>query len=153
MRKSFLYQAQGCTLSLREALAEYYQAHPGLLHGDELEPKSAEFFRAHDICHVVFGLDTNLEDEALADFWALMGTDVGLNRYVGYLGESKEAMQILKQIGLLQTILTTICVIPKVGLVFAHTRRMKKKWPWTNNDGYMGMPLNRIRSEFGIVVL
>jgi hypothetical protein len=102
---------------------------------------------------VVFGLETNLEDEALADFWTLMGSDVGLGRYVGYLGQSKEAMQIFKQIGLWRTLLTTLRVIPNVALVFVRTRKMKKKWPWTGYENYMGVPLNRIRSEFGIVVL
>lgn len=153
MQKRFSYQQQACTLSLREALAEYYAAHPGLLKDDEWKCQSAEFFRSHDICHVVFGLDTNLEDEALADFWTIMGTDVGPRRYVGYLSKSKEARQIFKRIGCRQTLLTTVRVIPKALLVFKRTRKMKKKWPWINYDSYMGIALNKIRCEFGIVVL
>ncbi|HUJ96058.1 MAG TPA: hypothetical protein VLW84_12380 [Terriglobales bacterium] len=153
MGKRFSYQQQACALSLREGLAEYYSGHPGLLKGEELEGDSRTFFRSHDACHVVFGLDTNLQDEALADFWAMMGTDVGLRRYVDYLRRSKETMQIFREIGWGKTVLTTIRAIPKTAVVFLHTRKMTKKWPWTGYETYMDTALNKIRAEFGVVVL
>jgi hypothetical protein len=38
-----------------------------LFRPSQLPKDSAQFFRSHDIAHVVFGLDTTLTDEALAE--------------------------------------------------------------------------------------
>jgi hypothetical protein len=62
----------------------------------QLTEDSARFFRSHDIAHVVFGLDTTLNDEALGDAWTLLGTDDGLQRYVSYLRTNPEAQQLMK---------------------------------------------------------
>jgi hypothetical protein len=91
MTKPFQYQRQDSGLTLKEELAEYYEGHPGLFRPSQLAKDSAQFFRSHDIAHVVFGLDTTLTDEALADAWTLLGTDVGLRRYVRYLRTNREA--------------------------------------------------------------
>lgn len=64
-------------MTLREGLEEYYTGHPGLLQPDKMHADAARFFHAHDTCHVLFGLDTTLVDESLADLWTLFGTDVG----------------------------------------------------------------------------
>ena len=67
MAQRFLYQEQRCSLTLGAALEEYFRGHPGLLREQEMDPESAALFRSHDVCHVVFGLDTRLQDEVLAD--------------------------------------------------------------------------------------
>jgi hypothetical protein len=105
MTKPFQYQRQDSDLTLREGLAEYYEGHPGLFRPSQLTKDSARFFRSHDVAHVVFGLDTTLTDEALADAWTLLGTDVGLRRYVGYLRTNPEAQQLMRQIGWARTAL------------------------------------------------
>jgi hypothetical protein len=79
------------------------RGHPSLFRPSQLTKDSARFFRSHDIAHVVFGLDTTLADEALADAWTLLGTDVGLRRYVRYLRTNPEAQQLMKQIGWART--------------------------------------------------
>jgi hypothetical protein len=44
--------------------------------------ESAEPFRSHDICHVIFGLDTTFADEAMVDTRTLLSCDVGVRKYV-----------------------------------------------------------------------
>ncbi len=44
-----------------------------------LAPESAALFRRHDICHVIFGLDTTIADEAMADTRTMLSCDVGFS--------------------------------------------------------------------------
>ena len=69
-------------MTLCEGLREYYAGHPGLLQPDRMEADAARFFRSHDACHVLFGLDTTLVDEGLADLWTLLATNVGVTSLV-----------------------------------------------------------------------
>jgi hypothetical protein len=150
MTKPFQYQRQDSELTLREGLAEYYEGHRGLFRPSQLTEDSAGFFRSHDIAHVVFGLDTTLNDEALADAWTLLGTDVGLQRYVGYLRTSPETQQLMKQIGWARTALISLRVLPQLFTLWLHTRKMTRKWPWEFNEGFMDVPLRDIRRKFHI---
>jgi hypothetical protein len=62
------YQNQDSDMTLAEALAEYYAANTGrVLRPSELSEESAEPFRSHDMCHVIFGLATTFADEAMVD--------------------------------------------------------------------------------------
>lgn len=102
MTKPFEYQRQDSELTLRHGLAEYYDRHPGLFRPSQLTEDSARFFRSHDIAHVVFGLDTTLNDEALAD------ADLTSNRcqfatLCKLFAKQPEAQQLMKQIGWLTT--------------------------------------------------
>ena len=67
--RRFDYQAQDCPPTLRQAADEYRQEHPEALQADKLGAESTALFRSHHICHVIFGLDTTVRDEVLADFW------------------------------------------------------------------------------------
>ena len=95
------YREQDCPLTLAEGLAEYYAANEGVIaRAADLPPDSAALFRSHDMCHVIFGLDTTLEDEAMADTRTMMSCDVGAARYAVYLGLDPQAQKILKDVGI-----------------------------------------------------
>jgi hypothetical protein len=69
-------------MTLAEALVEYYAANAGrVLRPSDLSDESAELFRSHDICHVIFGLDTTFADEAMVDTRTLLSCDVGVRKY------------------------------------------------------------------------
>src|SRR5438270_10363234 len=51
---------------------------------------SAELFRSHDVCHVIFGLDTTFADEALVDARTLLSCDAGVRKYARYLALSDD---------------------------------------------------------------
>ena len=86
----FEYQRQDSAQTLAAGLNEYYRGHPCVIRPDAISPESAALFRRHDICHVIFGLDTTIVDEAMADLRTMLSTDVGVRRYVQYLRTSKE---------------------------------------------------------------
>lgn len=150
--RRFRYQDQDCPLTLTEGLAEYFDGHPGLLRESEMSPEAAELFHGHDICHVVFGLDTSVEDEALADTWGMVGTDLGATRYLQYL-KVNEAQQIFKAIGLAATVKGSLAALPRVLKALAAARRMRRKWPWNDHDAYLDVPLATIRRDFNIQVV
>lgn len=146
----FRYQEPDAKITLRQGLAEYYAEHPGLFRPDQLSKDSARFFRAHDIAHVIFGLDTTLRDEALADVWTIFGTDVGLRRYARYIRTNPEAKMLMKQIGLARTVFISLQILPQLPSVWFRARRMSRKWVWDNNEDFMGVPLREIRTELNL---
>ena len=67
------FQDQSCDLTLEEGLEEYrayLQTNGKKLLFDK--PGSL-IIRDHDATHVIFGLDTSLEQESLLDTWVLWG--------------------------------------------------------------------------------
>jgi hypothetical protein len=79
-----------------------------------LSEESAELFRSHDMCHVIFGLDTTFADEAMVDARTLLSCDVGVRKYVRHLMTNPEAKAIFKEVGYLKSIWITILAIPRV---------------------------------------
>jgi hypothetical protein len=62
------YQNQDSDVTLAEAVAEYSAANTGrVLRPSDLSEESAELFRSHDMCHVIFGLDTTIANETIVD--------------------------------------------------------------------------------------
>jgi hypothetical protein len=151
--RRFRYQAQDCPLTLRQAADEYRQGHPDALQEDRLSGESTALFRSHDICHVIFGLETTVSDEVLADFWTIFGTDIGLRRYLRYLRETPEAKERFRAIGYGRSVLWTIRAVPQVVEAWLRSRQMSKKWPWLVPDSFWMRPLGTWRREFNIRII
>ena len=149
----FDYQRQDSTLTLAQGLDEYYRRHPGLIRPETISPESAALFRQHDICHVIFGLDTTMVDEAMADLRTVLSTDVGLGRYVRYLRTNKEAQKIFEEIGYLRALGATVQAIPRFCRALAQTLRPRRRWPWEPPQQYLDKQLGSLRATYGIRVL
>src|SRR5258705_369238 len=78
-----------------------------------LPPESAALVRSHDICHVIFGLDPSLADEAMADTRTLLSTDVGWKKYSTYFNDPL-AQDVFKELGLWRTIVVTVRTLPRI---------------------------------------
>ena len=148
----FRYQAQDAEMTLGEGLAEYYAVHPKITRPSDLSPESAELFRRHDLCHVIFGLDITLADEGMADIRTLLGTDVGLRRYGRYLKTNKEAQALFAEIGWTKSLFSLIPLTPRLLRAAALALR-QKRWPWTVPPDYLGRPLKDLRAEHRIRVI
>jgi ubiquinone biosynthesis protein Coq4 len=145
------YQQQDSTQTLAEGLAEYYVANGDkVTRPRDLPEESAKLFRSHDMCHVIFGLDTTIQDEAMADTRTILSCDVGVRRYVDYLRTDAQAKALFKQIGIWTSIITTLQVLPRILRAIAESWRMKKRWPWVPPESFFGRPLAELRREFGI---
>ena len=72
------YREQDSPLTHSEGVEEYRRSFPELIDARDVSEAARSFFIAHDRCHVVFGLDTSLPQEGMADTWTLFGSDVPL---------------------------------------------------------------------------
>jgi len=148
------YQQQNSAMTLAEGLDEYYAANAGVvMRPADLAAESAALFRSHDMCHVVFGLDTTLHDEAIADARTLLSCDVGVRRYVRYLRTDVQAKALFAQLGLWATIKATLGVAPRLMRAIFESWRMKRKWPWAPPDSFQDRTLADLRADFGIRVI
>jgi hypothetical protein len=147
------YQEQDSQQTLAEGLEEYYRINRGVVSRPAtLPPASAALFRSHDLCHVIFGLDTTLADETMADTRTLLSSDVGWRTYAGYLNDPL-AQAVFEELGIGRALLATLRTLPRILRAFRETRRMAKKWPWRPPEAYQSRTLGDLRREFGIRVI
>lgn len=154
MDRQLHYREQDSRQTLAEALSEYYAANEGIIaRPADLPPDSAALFKSHDMCHVIFGLDTSFVDEAMADTRTMLSCDVGAAKYALYLGADPQARKILKQVGVLAFVMGTLRAIPRICRAVVDAFRMKRKWPWEPPASFQSRTLGELRSEFGIRVI
>jgi hypothetical protein len=148
------YQEQDSRQTLREGLDEYYAANVGIVtRPDDLPPESVALFRSHDMCHVIFGLNTSLGDETLADTRTLLSCDVGMRRYTAYLATDRQARKLFKELGMARAVAVTVRSLPRIARAVVESMRMRKRWPWTPPETYQERALAELRREFGIRVI
>ena len=144
------YQAQECRATLAEGLGEYMHAHPFLKRGDALSIEAQEFFRCHDVVHVVYGCDTSLNQEAVVKLSSFFGTTEGFAVMRGYrLYESLDIYRRLRLTDILGTIAASVVIVPRT---LWRCARQTRRWPWDGHDAWMHKPLAEIRATFGIRV-
>ena len=146
------YLQQDCDQTLREALDDYFAQIPDLITDANADKRVAALFRRHDIGHVVFGCDTTLNGEPLADTFCMFGTDVTLAEYAEYT-KIPETKQVFKDAGLRPLVWASLRSIPNVLLALWICWRMPKKFPFWDNDQWLDVPLSQIRAEFGVRVV
>jgi len=146
-----LYQQQDSPQTLADGLEEYYAANIGkVVRPRDLPPESVALFRSHDMCHVIFGLNTTLDDEAMADFRTLLSCDAGWRVYARYMTSDPAAKAIFKELGYLKSVWVTIQALPRICLAAFEVFRVRKRWPWTPPGSFQERSLIDLREEFGI---
>lgn len=147
MAKRPRYVDPDCALTLAEGLAEFAACYPDLLPAED--PALREFIRAHDSCHVLFGLTTSIEDEALADTWTLVGSTVSVRQYAGYL--KHEALRnLVREAGVLALVRGTLRAIPRAIRALWRARQMTAKWPFFDYAAHLGTPIVDLRRRYGV---
>ena len=120
------FELQQSPQTLAEGVAEYYQVNPGLVTGRGTSSEAQEFFRCHDVVHVVFGCGTTLS-----------------------LHESRQIYRQLARTEILVTALQSLLLVPRT---LFRCLRQQRPWPWKDFDPYWNVSLGDIRQEFGICV-
>ena len=149
MGNAAAYQSASSSQTLREGLVEYEQLNPNLNDARVATPEGADFFHCHDAAHVVFGCDTSLLNEAMADAWTLFGTTITLKSFFGFM-KIEEHQEILDKLGWFAVIRTFIRSVPLILRIIYRSMKMNKAWPWDDYPTYLDVPLRDIRDEFGI---
>lgn len=140
-----------CPLTLAEGLAELAAANPDLIPADD--PALREFVRAHDSCHVLFGLGTaTIEDEALADTWTLFGSTVTFRQYSQYLQHEAFA-GLFREIGWWKLLRGTLRSLPRMVRAIWRARKMTAPWPFFDYAQFLDTPIATLRRRFNIAPL
>jgi len=144
------FQHQRSEQTLAQGLAEYVAVNPMLADSRSMSTQAKEFFRCHDLAHVVYGCDVALNDEAVVKIASMLGTTAGLRVLKGYrLHESLQIYRELHVSGVLLSIISSVVIVPRTALrCFAQRAR----WPWAENQQYMQSSLRELRHRFGIKV-
>ena len=149
------YQEQYSELTLHEGIEEFYSVNKEFAELLETEGKNGLFFQ-HDITHVIFGLDSSIEQEHLLDTWALWGTRFKWKIIRGYFKHpaiKQIYKDIKKDLGAWGITKKVILMIPLKILIIFRALRMKKKWDYHNiTNEQLNTKLSDIRKEYNINV-
>jgi ubiquinone biosynthesis protein Coq4 len=145
-----VFQRQDSEQTLAQGLEEYFAANPGLAQSRFMSPQAQEFFRCHDVAHVVFGCNADLDDEAVVKIASILGTTAGLRVLEGYrLHESLEIYRQLRVRDVLRSILNSVVIVPRTAVRCLFQRA---RWPWKEHGRFLNTSLRELRREFGIRV-
>ncbi|MEM7665689.1 MAG: hypothetical protein AAF250_07500 [Pseudomonadota bacterium] len=136
-------------LTLQEALDAFRAEHGLDQKYRDMREEAQQHFERHDIVHVLFGLDTSMRQEAQADGWTLFGTDISL-RDIRDFFDLPEEKELIDDIGWWEITKTYFRGIPDYARIAWQSRRLRKKWRWSDNAAYRAAKVDAIRREFGI---
>ena len=150
------YQKQDCDLTLQEGLDCYYNTFPETTEIFEDNEESGTLLRDHDCTHVIFGLDTSIEQESILDSWVVWGSKWKLKYIWGYQS-LPQIKQLYKDLYREFGVLGFIKIFWKLGgvkrKVMFRTFKMKKKWPFKMPEAYLSMKISDLRETHGIKIL
>tara|TARA_B100001142_G_scaffold173460_2_gene172980 strand:- start:291 stop:791 length:501 start_codon:yes stop_codon:yes gene_type:complete len=150
------YQKQDCDLTLQEGLDCYYNTFPETTEIFEDNEESGTLLRDHDCTHVIFGLDTSIEQESILDSWVVWGSKWKLKYIWGYQS-LPQIKQLYKDLYREFGVLGFIKIFWKLGgvkrKVMFRAFKMKKKWPFKMPEAYLSMKISDLRENHGIKIL
>jgi len=150
------FQSQKCEITLAEGLEEYRAYLQANGKKQLIDASNSTIIRDHDATHVIFGLDTSLEQESLLDSWVFLGCQWKFKDLFAYqkLPEIKELNKYLKkEVGYLKLLLAVFKLIPIKLRIRRRARAMNKKWPFKSPDSLMNERVTDLRKEYGIKIL
>ena len=150
------YQQQHCELTLSEGVAEYRSYLRDIDRKAMTDGEDSRLILEHDATHVIFGMDTSLEQEAGLDTWLIFGCRFKWRYLRGYsqLPEIKALYQALMTEGGWRLFLKLYWKC--LGLkwrIFRRTRRMSDKWPFQFPEEWLDHSIAALRAQHGIHVL
>ena len=150
------YQEQDCGLTLREGIAEYHGYLQAIGRKPMVDHAGSRLILEHDATHVIFGMDTTLEQEAGLDTWLIFGCQYQWRYLRGYaqLPEIKALYKALIKDGgwFLLLKLYWKCLGLK-WRIMRRTRRMTRKWPFQFPESWLDHPVSILRAQHGISIL
>ncbi len=137
-------------LTLVEALETFRKQHGLNEKYRGMREEAQMHFERHDMVHVLFGLDTSLRQEAMADGWTIFGTDISW-KDIREFYDLPEEKEVVGEIGWWTVTKAFVSGVPDFVRIAWRSRRLRKKWSWSDNADYRDRKLAEIRREFGIV--
>lgn len=145
------FESPRSTQTLAQGLDEYFAVNSTLKRDDDLLSLYAkQFFRSHDIVHVLYGCGTPMPDEAIVKLASLFGTTGGIQVLRGYMHH--ETLDTYTRLPLASTALALALSPYLIIRTLWRCAQQTRRWPWVENQQYMATPLVELREEFGITV-
>lgn len=150
------FQSQDCNITLAEGLEEYRAYLQANGKKQLIDAPGSTIIRDHDATHVIFGLDTSLEQESMLDSWVFLGTKWKLKELLAY-NKLPELKQLYKDFwrdpGYFRLLMVAIKLVPIKLKIRKRDKQMNKKWPFVSPDSLMDQRVCDLREEFGIKIL
>ena len=156
------YQEESCELTLKEGIEEYrkyLRANNRHVLGENCSEDEKLTILGHDATHVIFGLDTSLEEEAMLDCWVIFGGNVFKVIKEFYKGSldlketNEKVYDLAKEVGYLKyTYLYLRVIFQKWPKIFFRTRKMKK-WDYFFSLNLLDSKISKIREDYNINIL
>ena len=156
------YQKESCELTLKEGIEEYRKyliANNRHVLGENCSEDEKLTILGHDATHVIFGLDTSLEEESMLDCWVIFGGDVFKIIKEFYKGSldlketNEKVFDLVKEVGYLKyTYLYLRVVFQKWPKIFFRTRKMKQ-WSYFFPSNFLEKKISDLRKDFNIKIL
>ena len=150
------FQSQDCKITLAEGIEEYRAYLRANGKKQLVDEHGWTIIRDHDATHVIFGLDTSIEQEAMLDSWVLAGTSWKLKELLAYnkLPETKQQFKdFMRDPGFFKLVLMEVKLIPIRFKIWKHAWQMSRKWSFRSPDLLMNQRVCDLREEFGIKIL
>ena len=157
-----IYQQESCELTLKEGIEEYRKyliANNRHVLGENCSEDEKVTILGHDATHVIFGLDTSLEEEAMLDCWIFFGGDyfkVTMEYFKGSLDikeTNEKVFDLANEVGYLKfTYLYLRVMFQKWPKIFFRTRKMKK-WSYFFPSDFLEKKISTLREDFNIKIL
>jgi len=136
-------------MTLSKAIQIFYEANSLNFSDRDISKEAKEFFKCHDIAHVIFDCDTSLIGEGKVKLWTIFGTTLGFWNHVKGYSEAN-AFTLFKQYSVFHVLSNVFKLISLAPKTISRARSMSKKWEWSEYEVYMDIPLDQIRKEFNI---
>ena len=150
------FQSQNCNITLAEGLEEYRAYLRTNGKKQLIDKPGSTIIRDHDATHVMFGLDTSIEQESMLDSWVFLGTKWKLKELLAY-NKLPELKQLYKDLrhdpGYFKLIMAAIKLLPIKLKIRKRAKQMNKKWPFVSPDSLMNQRVCDLREEYGIKIL
>ena len=150
------FQSQDCKITLAEGLEEYRAYLQANGKKQLVDEPGSTIIRDHDATHVMFGLDTSIEQESMLDSWVFLGTKWKLKELLAY-NKLPELKQLYKDLrhdpGYFKLIMAAIKLLPIKLKIRKRAKQMNKKWPFVSPDSLMNQRVCDLREEYGIKIL
>ena len=134
---------------MREALAELDAKNAKSFGSRECSLEAQQFFRCHDIAHVIFDCNTSMSGEGKVKIWSMFGRTLGFWEHIRGYSEAN-AFSLFRQYSLPHVLRSIVSLAIAMPRAFYRAKRMSKPWPWLAHDSYLDTSIKTIREEFKI---
>ena len=162
LREVLSYQKELCDLTLREGIDEYLnylRKNNRHVLGANCSEEEKLNILCHDATHVIFGLDTSLEEEAMLDCWLFFGGNyfkIAKEYTKGSLDlkeTNEKVYDLVREVGYLKyTFLYLRVMLFKWPKILIRTAKMKK-WNYFFSSDLLESKISDIREDFNIKIL